>query len=59
MLTNEESRIQKDPATSPTATVDTDYHTERCRRCRRRIWSKRSLSRHAGPKCWRRERVAA
>jgi hypothetical protein len=38
--------------------VDTEDHTERCRRCRRPIWSQRSVSRHAGPVCYR-ELVAA
>lgn len=64
----EKRRIPKDPALSPVVTTTATHHgaeayshpnANRCRRCRRPIWSVRSVSRRTGPVCFRRERVAA
>lgn len=43
----------KSGATTTTATVDELHDTPKCRRCRRKIWAHRSVSRSAGPTCWR------
>jgi Family of unknown function (DUF6011) len=46
-------------ASAGDATTTTAYevadaqHTVRCRRCRRRVWAPRSVSRACGPTCWR------
>ena len=47
------NRGPSSPATSTTP-IDDTHHTAKCQHCCRPIWAVRSVTREAGPTCWRR-----